>query len=78
MVTIGWLAVWILVAPKGFYDTFPASAHLVSALPPCNEHLERDFSAAAGLTVLAAASAYGWTAPGAGCGDHALVAGLPT
>ena len=39
-VTIGWLAVWILAAPKGFYDTFPGGGtHLVSALPPYNEHL---------------------------------------
>ena len=55
-VTIGWLAVWILAAPKGFYDTFPGGGtHWVSALPPYNEHLERDFGAAAlGLTVLAA------------------------
>ena len=60
VVTIGWLAVWILVAPKGFYDTFPGGGtHLVSALPPYNEHLERDFGAAAlGLAVLAALSAY--------------------
>lgn len=59
-VTIGWLAVWILAAPKGFYDTFPGGGnHWVSALPPYNEHLERDFGAAAlGLTVLAALSAY--------------------
>jgi mannose/fructose/N-acetylgalactosamine-specific phosphotransferase system component IID len=58
-VTIGWLAVWILVAPKGFYDGFPGgSTHWVSALPPYNEHLERDFGAAAlGLTVLAALAA---------------------
>jgi hypothetical protein len=59
-VTIGWLAVWILAAPKGFYDTFPGGGvHWVSALPPYNEHLERDFGAAAlGLTVLAALAAY--------------------
>ena len=60
VVTIGWLAVWILAAPKGFYDTFPGGGtHWVSALPPFNEHLERDFGAAAlGLTILAALSAY--------------------
>ena len=40
VVTIGWLAVWILAAPKGFYDTFPGGGtHWVSALPPYNEHL---------------------------------------
>jgi hypothetical protein len=59
-VTIGWLAVWILVAPKGFYDNFPGgSANWVSALPPYNEHLERDFGAAAlGLALLAGLAAY--------------------
>jgi hypothetical protein len=59
-ITIGWLAVWILIAPRGFYDNFPGgSAHWVSALPPYNEHLERDFGAAAlGLALLAALGAY--------------------
>jgi hypothetical protein len=58
-VTIGWVAVWILIAPKGFYDNFPGgSAHWVSALPPYNEHLERDFGATSlGLAVLAALAA---------------------
>jgi hypothetical protein len=58
-VTIGWLAVWILIAPKGFYDNFPGgSTHWVSALPPYNEHLERDFGATAlGLAVLASLAA---------------------
>ncbi len=58
-VTIGFVAVWILVAPKGFYDNFPGgSTHWVSALPPYNEHLERDFGAAElGLAVLAALAA---------------------
>lgn len=58
-VSIGWLAVWILVAPKGFYDTFPGGGtHWVSALPPYNEHLERDFGAfALGLTVLSVLAA---------------------
>src|SRR5262245_52125583 len=53
-VAIGWLAVWIMFAPKGFYNGFPgAGVHWVSALPPYNEHLERDFGAfALGLTVL--------------------------
>jgi hypothetical protein len=59
-ITIGWLAVWILIAPRGFYDNFPGgSTHWVSALPPYNEHLERDFGAAAlGLALLAALAAY--------------------
>src|ERR671935_1907235 len=54
-VTTGILAIWILIAPRGFYDDFPGgSAHWVSALPPYNEHLERDFGAASlGLAVLA-------------------------
>jgi uncharacterized membrane protein len=59
-IAIGWVAIWILAAPKGFYDTFPGGGtHWVSALPPYNEHLERDFGAAGlGLTLLAALSAY--------------------
>jgi hypothetical protein len=58
--TIGVVSAWILLAPKGFYDDFPGgSAHWVSALPPYNEHLERDFGAAGlGLAVLAALGAY--------------------
>src|SRR4051794_36600549 len=56
----GWVAVWILIAPKGFYDNFPGGGtHWVSALPPYNEHLERDFGAAGlGLAVLAALAAW--------------------
>jgi hypothetical protein len=59
-VTIGFLAIWILVAPRGFYDNFPGgSAHWVSALPPYNEHLERDFGATSlGLAILAGLAAY--------------------
>jgi hypothetical protein len=59
-VTIGFLAIWILVAPRGFYDSFPGgSVHWVSALPPYNEHLERDFGAASlGLALLAGLAAY--------------------
>src|SRR4051794_10178963 len=58
-ITIGLLAIWILVAPRGFYDNFPGgSAHWVSALPPYNEHLERDFGGASlGLAVLAGLAA---------------------
>jgi hypothetical protein len=53
------VAVWILIAPKGFYDTFPGGGtHWVSALPPYNEHLERDFGGAGlALAVLAALAA---------------------
>ena len=30
---LGWLSVWILIAPRGFYNGFPAGAtHWVSAL----------------------------------------------
>jgi hypothetical protein len=59
-VTIGFVAAWILIAPKGFYDTFPGGGtHWVSALPPYNEHLERDFGATGlALAVLAALSAF--------------------
>jgi hypothetical protein len=58
-VAIGLLGLWILIAPKNFYDTFPGGGtHWVSALPPYNEHLERDFGAASlGLAVLAALAA---------------------
>src|SRR3954454_22261322 len=61
-VTSAYVAVWILIAPKGFYDTFPTGpAHWVDVLPPYNEHLERDFGAAGlGLSVLAALAAVWW------------------
>ena len=57
---IGLVAVYILVAPKSFYDDFPTGPSAwVSALPPYNEHLERDFGAAGlGLAVLAALAAW--------------------
>ena len=74
------VAVWILIAPKGFYDTFPGGgSHWVSALPPYNEHLERDFGAfAPGATVLSALAALlDGAAGGPGRGDHPSVAGLP-
>jgi hypothetical protein len=53
-IALGLVAIWILIAPKGFYDEFPGgSSHWVSVLPPYNEHLERDFGAAGlGLAVL--------------------------
>jgi hypothetical protein len=58
-ITIGVVAAWILIAPRSFYDEFPAgSAHWVSALPPYNEHLIRDFgSAGLGLAALAVVAA---------------------
>jgi hypothetical protein len=59
-VTIGLVAAWILIAPRGFYNDFPGgSTHWVSALPPYNEHLERDFGGAGlGLAVLAGLAAF--------------------
>jgi hypothetical protein len=60
--TSAYVAVWILIAPKGFYNTFPTGpGHWVNALPPYNEHLERDFGAAGlGLAVLAGLAAVWW------------------
>ena len=41
------IAGWTLIAPRAFYDDFPGGGrHWVSALPPYNEHLLRDFGAA--------------------------------
>lgn len=41
------IAAWALISPHGFYESFPgAGRHWVSALPPYNEHLLRDFGAA--------------------------------
>ena len=59
-VTIGVVAAWILIAPRGFYDDFPiGSSAWVSALPPYNEHLIRDFgSAGLGLATVAALAAW--------------------
>ena len=46
------IAIWGLLSPHGFYDDFPGlGRHWVSALPPYNEHLLRDF-AAASLTIM--------------------------
>lgn len=58
--SMGLVAAYILIAPRGFYDDFPAgSSTWVSALPPFNEHLIRDFgSAGLGLAVLAALAAW--------------------
>lgn len=57
--TSAYVSIWILVAPKGFYDSFPSGpAKWVSALPPYNEHLERDFGAAGlGLALVAGLAA---------------------
>ena len=59
-VTIGVVAIGILAAPRGFYDDFPLGPSAwVSALPPYNEHLIRDFGAAGlGLAVLAGLAAW--------------------
>jgi hypothetical protein len=55
---VGLVAAWILIAPRNFYDEFPGPSHWVSALPPYNEHLIRDFgSAGLGLAVLAGLAA---------------------
>ncbi|MGH2956359.1 MAG: hypothetical protein ACRDL6_05120 [Solirubrobacterales bacterium] len=57
-VAMGAVAVYILLAPRTFYDDFPGWAQWVSALPPYNEHLLRDFgSAGLGLAVLAGVAA---------------------
>lgn len=58
-ITIGVVGAWILIAPRNFYDEFPGgSTHWVSALPPYNEHLERDFGAdGIGLALLAVLAA---------------------
>ena len=58
-VIMGVVGAWILIAPRGFYDNFPGgSTHWVSALPPYNEHLERDFGATSlALAVLAGLAA---------------------
>ena len=55
---VGLVAVYILVAPRSFYDDFPAGAAWVSALPPYNEHLLRDYGATGlGLALVAVAAA---------------------
>ena len=58
-VSIGWLAVWILVAPKGFYDTFPGGGSTGSR--PCRPTTSTSSAISApsrlGLTVLAALAA---------------------
>jgi hypothetical protein len=57
-ISVGSVAVYILLAPRTFYDDFPGWAQWVSALPPYNEHLLRDFgSAGLGLAVLAGIAA---------------------
>ena len=53
------IAIWGLSSPRGFYRDFPGlGRHWVSAIPPYNEHLIRDFAAAnitIALVLLAAA-----------------------
>lgn len=57
---IGLVAALILISPRGFYDDFPLGGTAwVSALPPYNEHLLRDFgSAGMGLAILAGLAAW--------------------
>lgn len=56
---MGVVALWILLAPRSFYDDFPGPENWVSALPPYNEHLLRDFGAAGlGLATLAGLAAW--------------------
>lgn len=56
----GVAAVWALFDPRGFYGDFPVDgAAWVSALPPFNEHLVRDYGASfLALAVLALAAAW--------------------
>lgn len=57
-IALGLVAAWILITPKHFYDEFPGPSAWVSALPPYNEHLIRDFgSAGLGLAVFAGLAA---------------------
>jgi hypothetical protein len=53
------VSVWILAAPRHFYDNFPIGpSEWVLVLPPYNEHLLRDYGAATlGLTLLTVAAA---------------------
>jgi hypothetical protein len=52
-------ALWALLAPAGFYATFPGGGHhWVAAMPPYNHHLVTDYgSAYLGLSVMAALAA---------------------
>ncbi|MFL5845318.1 MAG: hypothetical protein ACJ762_11535 [Solirubrobacteraceae bacterium] len=56
----GLTALFALFAPRAFFDDYPvAGAHWVSALPPFNEHLVRDYGASfLALSVLALAAAW--------------------
>ena len=51
---------WAVLAPRSFYDDFPAAGrHWVSALPPFNEHLTTDVGAwALGLMTVLLLAAY--------------------
>lgn len=58
----GYAAVWALFAPRSFFDGFPGGgAHWVSALPPYNEHLVRDYGSAF-LAIAALALVAAWLA----------------
>lgn len=58
------VGVWALLAPAGFYSSFPIPGHAwVSLLPPYNEHLTRDvgeFSLALTVVLVAAAVTGQW------------------
>jgi hypothetical protein len=53
------IAIWGLVAPRSFFDSFPgAGHHWVAPIGPYNEHLVRDFAASElGFAVLLVAAA---------------------
>jgi hypothetical protein len=56
----GAIALWALFGPRSFYADFPVSgAHWVSAHPPYNEHLIRDYGASfLAISVLALIAAW--------------------
>jgi len=53
--------IWAVAAPKSWYDTFPGiGPHLVSAIPPYNDHLSTDAGAGLFATALALLVAALW------------------
>lgn len=52
---------WALVAPRSFFDGFPAAGHAwVALLPPYNEHLVRDVGALSLATAALLVAATAW------------------